>query len=182
MESVSSRIWTRIAVFISYGDNDYTTGTSLYTYLILPYFVLYSFWTSLVHSLIMRLAILSLSPHNLLSQFCCGQSISAFIWLFLMIIFCVPIKKSFSLVRFSFLTHVFSCAILTVCRLKYPYRSFCSNFCFYFFLWFSAPFLCSYWFFSVLKLVFRCSYSCNPRVFVLFLNVGESASSFPWHI
>ena len=29
MQSVSSRIWTRIAVFISYGDNDYTTGTSL---------------------------------------------------------------------------------------------------------------------------------------------------------
>ena len=26
MQSVSSRIWTRIAVFISYGDNDYTTG------------------------------------------------------------------------------------------------------------------------------------------------------------
>ena len=24
MQSVSSRIWTRIAVFISYGDNDYT--------------------------------------------------------------------------------------------------------------------------------------------------------------
>ena len=30
MQSVSSRIWTRIAVFISYGDNDYTTGTSSY--------------------------------------------------------------------------------------------------------------------------------------------------------
>ena len=28
MQSVSSRIWTRIAVFISYGDNDYTTSTS----------------------------------------------------------------------------------------------------------------------------------------------------------
>ena len=28
MQSVSSRIWTRIAVFISYGNNDYTTGTS----------------------------------------------------------------------------------------------------------------------------------------------------------
>ena len=28
MQSVSSRIWTRNAVFISYGDNDYTTGTS----------------------------------------------------------------------------------------------------------------------------------------------------------
>ena len=25
MQSVSSRIWTRIAVLISYGDNDYTT-------------------------------------------------------------------------------------------------------------------------------------------------------------
>ena len=43
MQSVSSRIWTRIAVFISYGDNDYTTGTSivgdlmpnpLYTYIL----------------------------------------------------------------------------------------------------------------------------------------------------
>ena len=31
MQSVSSRIWTRIAVFISYGDNDYTTGTSIWT-------------------------------------------------------------------------------------------------------------------------------------------------------
>ena len=27
MQSVSSRIWTRIAVSISYDDNDYTTGT-----------------------------------------------------------------------------------------------------------------------------------------------------------
>ena len=27
MQSVSSRIWTRVAVFISYDDNDYTTGT-----------------------------------------------------------------------------------------------------------------------------------------------------------
>ena len=30
MQSVSSRIWTRVAVYISYDDNDYTTGTSLY--------------------------------------------------------------------------------------------------------------------------------------------------------
>ena len=37
MQSVSSRIWTRVAVFISYDDNNYTTGTSqtilLYTQL-----------------------------------------------------------------------------------------------------------------------------------------------------
>ena len=30
MQSVSSRIWTRVAVFISYDDNYYTTGTSNY--------------------------------------------------------------------------------------------------------------------------------------------------------
>ena len=29
MQSVSSRIWTRVAVSISYDDNDYTTGTSI---------------------------------------------------------------------------------------------------------------------------------------------------------
>ena len=27
MQSVSARIWTRVAVSISYDDNDYTTGT-----------------------------------------------------------------------------------------------------------------------------------------------------------
>ena len=27
MQSVSSRFWIRVAVFISYDDNDYTTGT-----------------------------------------------------------------------------------------------------------------------------------------------------------
>ena len=29
MQSVSSRIWTRVAVSISYDDNDYTTGTGV---------------------------------------------------------------------------------------------------------------------------------------------------------
>ena len=28
MQLVSSRIWTRVAMFISYDDNNYTTGTS----------------------------------------------------------------------------------------------------------------------------------------------------------
>ena len=31
MQSVTSRIWTRVAVSISYDDNDYTTGTSIKT-------------------------------------------------------------------------------------------------------------------------------------------------------
>ena len=29
MQSISSRIWTRIAMFIFYDDNNYTTGTSI---------------------------------------------------------------------------------------------------------------------------------------------------------
>ena len=29
MQSVSSRIWTRVAVSISYDDNDYTIGTPI---------------------------------------------------------------------------------------------------------------------------------------------------------
>ena len=33
MELVSSRIWTRVAVSISYDDNDYTTGTYLRLYI-----------------------------------------------------------------------------------------------------------------------------------------------------
>ena len=47
MQSVSSRIWTRVAVCISYDDNHYTTGTStvlsfslpllfIYLYIVLP--------------------------------------------------------------------------------------------------------------------------------------------------
>ena len=33
MQSVSSSIWTRVAVFISYDDNNYTMGTSILLYL-----------------------------------------------------------------------------------------------------------------------------------------------------
>ena len=35
MQSVSSRIWTRVAVYISYDDNHYTTGTSYLMLLII---------------------------------------------------------------------------------------------------------------------------------------------------
>ena len=34
MQSVSSRIWTRVAVSISYDDNHYTTGTSKFIIII----------------------------------------------------------------------------------------------------------------------------------------------------
>ena len=38
MQSVSSRIWTRVAVFISYDDNNYTTVGDTQQLLILEYF------------------------------------------------------------------------------------------------------------------------------------------------
>ena len=44
MQSVSSRIWTRVAVSIPYDDNHYTTGTSSYLHTLIwcIYMVLYS--------------------------------------------------------------------------------------------------------------------------------------------
>ena len=42
MQSVSSRIWTRIAVFISYGDNDYTTGICQWCFHMYVYICLYT--------------------------------------------------------------------------------------------------------------------------------------------
>ena len=43
MQSVSSRIWTRVAVSISYDDNHYTTGTSYGISTIVGYLMLNSF-------------------------------------------------------------------------------------------------------------------------------------------
>ena len=39
MQPVSSRIWTRVAVSISYDDNHYTTGTSKSRYIDQPIIV-----------------------------------------------------------------------------------------------------------------------------------------------
>ena len=41
MQSVSSRFWTRVAVSISYDDNHYTTGTSLFCLIYLRYNIAY---------------------------------------------------------------------------------------------------------------------------------------------
>ena len=73
--------------------------------------VLYSLWANLLHSLIMWLIILSLSPHNLHLLFRCILSILTLIWLVLMALFCAAIRRdSVSLLRFLFLSyvHIFS--------------------------------------------------------------------------
>ena len=54
--------------------------------------VLYSFRANLLHSLIMWLIVLSLSPHNLYLLFCCILSLLALIWLLIIIIIIIIIK------------------------------------------------------------------------------------------
>ena len=46
MQSVSSRIWTRVDVSISYDDNHYTTGTSTLAPYLSIFFLDYVLWTS----------------------------------------------------------------------------------------------------------------------------------------
>ena len=55
MQSVSSRIWTRVALFISNDDNNYTTGTSTITPRTPPQLVINSIYA---------LALLNLSDHS----------------------------------------------------------------------------------------------------------------------
>ena len=95
-------------------------------------FVLYSFCANLLHSLITRLMVLSLSPHNLHLLFCCILSIPALIWLVLMALFYAAIwRGTVSLLKFPFLSHVqvFSCEMF-ISHLKRPQSCFSSHFCF----------------------------------------------------
>ena len=115
MQSVSSSMWTRIAVFISYGDNDYTTGiTNAWLcihhlivwsnsnflhkskWITLPTqscLVLYFFSARWLHLLIMWLIVSSLSLHNLHLLFYCVLSILSLIWLVLLALFCADIMR-----------------------------------------------------------------------------------------
>ena len=69
--------------------------------------VLYSFCANLLHSLIMRLMVSSLSTHRLHLLFCWVLSILALIWLVLTASSCAAIRRdSVSLLKFPFLSHV----------------------------------------------------------------------------
>ena len=93
--------------------------------------VLYSFWVNMLHSLIMWLIVLSLSPHNLDLLFCCVLSILALIWSVLIALFCAAVRRdSVSLLMFPFLNHfpVFSHEMLFISRLKRPLNCFSPHF------------------------------------------------------
>ena len=84
---------------------------------------LYSLCATLLHSLIMWLIVLSLSPHSLHLLFCCVLCILTLIWLVLMALSCAAIRRdSVSLLRFPFLrqVQVFWCEMLSISRLKRP--------------------------------------------------------------
>ena len=74
-----------------------------------------SLCANLLHSLIMGLIILSLSPHNIHLLFCCVLSSFALTW-FLWHCFVLLLEKIQFLLRFPFLSyvHVFMCEILLI--------------------------------------------------------------------
>ena len=127
---------------------------------------LYSFCANLLYSLIMRLMVSSLSPHNLHLLFCCVSSILALIWLVLMALFFTAIRRdSVSLIKFPFLSHVnvLWCEMLFISRLKRPWNCFSSHFCFLVFvILLSIVLSVLFLMWSVLFRVFLCS----PRVVV----------------
>ena len=89
------------------------------------YIRLHFFFDSLLRSLIMRLTVSFLLPHN----FCCVLSIFALLWEILMEIFCEVIKSdSVSLFRFHH-NHILvtPCVISLVFRLKYLHCCFSSH-------------------------------------------------------
>ena len=84
---------------------------------------LYSFCANLLHSLIMRLIVSSLSPHSLHLLFCCILSILALIWFVIMALSCAAMRRdSVSLLKFPFLSQVqvFWGEMLFISSLKRP--------------------------------------------------------------
>ena len=83
--------------------------------------VSYSFCASLLHSLIMWMIVSFLSSHDLYLLICCVLSILALIWLVLMALFWVAIRRvSVSFISLLFCCHiqVFSSEMSLVCRTK----------------------------------------------------------------
>ena len=142
--------------------------------------VLYSLYENLLHSFIMWLIVLSLSPYNLHLLFCCVFSIFPFIQFVLMTLFWAAIRRdSVSLLRPLFFSHIqlFSCEVLPLCRMPFWFSGY--------FCWSDACIVCiisggcnqsSSAFFTI---VFESLYRCIDVIF----SAGESSASFfSWNI
>ena len=89
----------------------------------LSWLVLFSFFANSLQSLIVRLIVSSLSPYNLICCFAASYLFFALMWLVLIALFWAVIRRdSVSLLRFFLLrhSHVFSCELSLVSRLKHP--------------------------------------------------------------
>lgn len=103
---------------------------------------LYSFWTNLLHSL-MLFIVLSLCPQNLHLLFSYALFILALMWLVLITLFCASISKdSIPLFMCPFLSHihVFLSFSSFVILMNHPCRAFTSSFFFYLFCFLVSSF------------------------------------------
>ena len=127
----------------------------------------------------MWLTVSFLSLHNLHLKFCYGLSVLPLTSLVLMALFWY--QKRFSFSKFPYFSYVLviRCAIILICRLKYPFFHFCcfivSLFgwhCYYWLL--QLVFLHSFWY--IPRFLHRCNPQCWRLLFLLFSWHIESVS------
>ena len=137
MQSVSSRIWTRVAVSISYDDNHYTTGTSIIRLLCDWSFRLYQ-------------NIIYIYFFVAYCQFCLIYG--SFGWRCFMLL-SKEIQSQVSL------SQVLPTEISFLCRLLCPYNCFSSHFCFL--VIFALMMLVLSMLFLVAVISFFCTFLCS---------------------
>ena len=145
---------------------------------------LYSVCNNLLYSLIIWLICSSLSLPNLHLLFCWVLSISEWIKLVFMALFCAAIRRDFvSCFRFSILSYVqvFSWEISLICCLIYLHNCFSSNFYFLvivvlFIIWVISAVSgrCNQSFFALFYIAFVSSNRCINTIF----NASQSFISF----
>ena len=141
--------------------------------------VLGSFCTNLLHSFIMWLIVLFLSPLNQHLLFCCCVYFCFHI--VLIVLFCAAIRRdSVSILRFFFLSHdqVFLCDILLVCRLKCPCSCFSYHFCFMAILALLMLVLSILFLITVINLLLQFLMKSSSLCIDAIFNVCKSPSSF----
>ena len=131
---LGDRFWVVNILFVCLSNLNFLHNSLWITLLTQSCRILCSFFTNLLHLLIMWLIISSLSSHNLHLLFCCMLSIFALMWFVFMVLFCAAIRRdSVFLIRFPFLSHVhvFSCEMSLVSCRKLPcfFRLLFSGYC-----------------------------------------------------
>ena len=115
-----NRFWFAHIPFVRRSNYSFLHNSQWTTFPTQSCLVLFAFGACLLYLLIMWLTISFLSPHNVYLLFCwVWSSRCCFVLLLEEILF--PFRRH---------VYIFLYAILSVCRLKYPYGYFSSHFCF----------------------------------------------------